>query len=131
MIELTYSDISQERFVEAFNTLLEKDVDVGDAVEIARSLELVQKELNNFKKVRDELIKRYGVEVKDEKGTVNGWTMVGAEEAKMKEFEPKFNELLEQKFPLSLETKVGLDKKDGKMKPIHAFVLRKIVDFKK
>jgi hypothetical protein len=131
MIELTYEDISQERFVEAFNILIEKDIDVGDAVEIGRSLDIVNKELTNFKKVRDELIKRYGNEVKNEAGEVTGYNMVNLAPEKEAEFLPKFQELLAQKFPLTMENKILLDKKDGKMKAIHAYVLRKIVDLKK
>ncbi len=130
MIELTYEDINEPKFVEAFNVLLEKDIDVGDAVEVARSLEVINRELNNFKKVRDELIKRHGVEVKEGE-KITGWTMVGATKDNVAEFEPKYLTLMATKFDITLESKVMLEKKDGKMKPIHAYALRKIIDFKK
>lgn len=129
MIELTYADIMPDRFLEAFGLLLEKDLDMGPAVEIARSIDVISKELANAKKVKNELIKKYGVEVKDGEKTI-AWNLEGASEENLKAFEEKYKELLDQKFDTALTNKVLLAKDDGKMKASHVYLLRKVVDIK-
>ena len=66
MIELTYQDIMPDRFLEAFGLLLEKDLDMGPAIEVARSIDTISRELANAKKVKNELIKKFGAEIKED-----------------------------------------------------------------
>lgn len=138
-VELTYEDISQDRFLEALKTLIEKDLDVVDAVGLGRSLDVVTTELSNYNKVRESLIKRLGIPYKNDAGEVvldkdgetpAAWTMNGASEENLNEFNSKFKELMETKFELPLNGKILIGARDGKMKPAHAYILRKVIDLK-
>lgn len=129
MIELTYQDIMPDRFLEAFGLLLEKDLDMGPAVEVARSIDTISKELANAKKVKNELIKKFGAEIKEDDKVVQ-WDISTATEENKLAFEEKYKDLLEQKFEIDMSAKVMLAKGDGKMKASHAYLLRKVIDIK-
>ena len=129
MIELTYQDIMPDRFLEAFGLLLEKDLDMGPAVEVARSIDTISQELANAKKVKNELIKKFGAEIKEDDKVVQ-WDISTATDENKLAFEEKYKDLLDQKFEIDMSAKVMLAKGDGKMKASHAYLLRKVIDIK-
>jgi hypothetical protein len=129
MIDLTYGDISSDKFIEAFNILLEKDLPIGIAIDIGRSVDVINKELTVFVKVKEELIKKYGIETKDAKGNVI-WTMNGVSEENMLIFEPKYTELFSTKFEIPLKGQIEIDPNDGTMKGKQAYLLRKLIKVK-
>lgn len=130
MLELALKDIANENFSSAMKFLLEKELDMGVAVNLARSVEKLEKELKHFMTVRDELIKKFGKPVLDQDGKpTETFTMAGVTPENIKLFNDKYEELLETKVELPLTEKVKLSKsKDGKMKTVHMLALVNVVD---
>lgn len=129
-MELTYEMIAHDKFAEAFGLLLEKKVSVGTAVNIGRSIEVLNKETSNFRTVRDGLVKRYGIEVKDDKGETTGWTMQGVSVENIEGFNKDYLDLIQTKFEIPLNTKVTLKADDGEMTGLQAFLLKDFVEIK-
>lgn len=108
MITLKYNQIANPNFVTAVGTLLEMKVPVRTAVSIKKSIDVINSELKTFNELREGYIKKYGVELKDDKGEPSGWSLETASVENQKECIGLLNELFLFEFEIPLESPVEL-----------------------
>lgn len=121
-------DINHPLFNEAFSSLLNReDLSVKTAIGLAKINASIEKERTIYDKIRVDLIKKLGVEVKNEKGEHLHFTIEGASEENIKSWNDKFNELLETEFVVEGVDKIKL-LDDVKIKPIAVWVLRNLLE---
>lgn len=125
MIEITYADVLQERFPEAFDGLLELELEGDTALSLVESIQVIRDARNKADVSIKTLIKEFGVEVKDGDKLLR-WSVEKATEDKQKEFVSKRDEVLATKVELPLEDKLVVHK----IKPLHLALLSKLVSTK-
>lgn len=134
-MELTLQDVAHERFQEAFNLLVDLDnLSFEESFDLANSVSPVDSAVKVFKKMKHELILKYGAPITEnrkdketgiEAPVVVGWNVELATPENQEAFNKAYEPLLAQTFEIPLKSKIKIQKP---MKPIHAFLLQKFIE---
>ncbi len=127
---LKYKQLDGDVFANAFKELLTKEVSTAQAIEIADSVDPINKEIANIRSKKIEFIKKYGIDLGKTEAGDDQYTLNGISEETNKEFTEAYLEMLETTFEIPLSKKVLLKKEDT-FKPAYAYVLKDIIEIKK
>lgn len=130
MLKLTYQSLANDMFTESFNKLINlESLSMADAIGISKSIDNLESEKKVYEKTRVELIKKYGVEIKEDDKVIS-WTLEGASKENIEEFSVKMNELFAVEFEISLKNKIKLvdDGSKNKLSAKDIYILKKIID---